>query len=237
LADAAEVGILNVLDDHSRLLVASHARMTTKAADVVASFHQAAAAYGFPASLLTDNGAIFTAAPRGGGRCAIELELDALGIAARHARPTTPDLRQGGALPPDPETLAGPPALPHHDRRPAGPARLVRQLLQPPAAASSTGPPPPAAAFAARPKATPTRPGLQAPSHYRVRHDKVDRTGVITLRHNSRLHHIGLGRRHAGVRVLVLVADLDVRVITEHGELLRELTLDPGRDYQPQHQP
>jgi transposase len=34
LADATEVGILNVLDDHSRLLVASHARMTTKAADV-----------------------------------------------------------------------------------------------------------------------------------------------------------------------------------------------------------
>jgi hypothetical protein len=64
--------------------------MTTKAADVVASFYQAAAAYGFPASLLTDNGAIFTAAPRGGGRCAIELELDALGIAARHARPYHP---------------------------------------------------------------------------------------------------------------------------------------------------
>ena len=55
----------------------------------------------------------------------------------------------------------------------------------------------------------------------------------ITLRHNSRLHHIGLGRRHAGVRVLVLVADLHVRVLTEDGELLREFTLDPTRDYQP----
>jgi hypothetical protein len=55
---------------------------------------------------------------------------------------------------------------------------------------------------------------------------------VITLRYNSRLHHIGLGRRHAGVRVLVLVADRDVRVLTEDGELLRELTLDPTRDYQ-----
>jgi hypothetical protein len=72
----------------------------------------------------------------------------------------------------------------------------------------------PAAAFTARPKATPTRPGLVGPQHSRVRRDKVDRTGVITLRHNSRLHHIGLGRRHAGVRVLVLVADLEVRVIT-----------------------
>jgi hypothetical protein len=28
------------------------------------------------------------------------------------------------------------------------------------------------------------------------------------------------------------VADLEVRVITEDGELLRQLTLDPTRDYQ-----
>ena len=55
---------------------------------------------------------------------------------------------------------------------------------------------------------------------------------MITLRYNSRLHHIGLGRRHAGTRVMVLVEDLNVRVITEDGELLRELTLDPSRDYQ-----
>jgi hypothetical protein len=92
----------------------------------------------------------------------------------------------------------------------------------------------PAAAFAARPKAAPSRPGFAVPAHYRVRHDKVDRTGVVTLRHDSRLHHIGLGRRHAGVRVLVLVADLDVRVLADDGRLLRVLTLDPSRDYQPQ---
>ena len=33
--------------------------------------------------------------------------------------------------------------------------------------------------------------------------------------------------------VLVLVHDLHIRVLTRHGELLRELTLDPTRDYQP----
>jgi hypothetical protein len=54
LAAGVEVDILNILDDHSRLLVASHARSTTKAADVVASFPTAAATYGLPASLLTD---------------------------------------------------------------------------------------------------------------------------------------------------------------------------------------
>lgn len=37
----------------------------------------------------------------------------------------------------------------------------------------------------------------------------------------------------SGTRVLVLVDELKVRVITEDGELLRELTLDPSRDYQP----
>ena len=36
---------------------------------------------------------------------------------------------------------------------------------------------------------------------------------------------------------MVLVADLDVRVLTEDGELLRELTLDPSRDYQRRTEP
>src|SRR2546428_10965137 len=72
LADEREVEILNVIDDHSRLLVASDARAVFKAADVVASFHEAAAVNGFPASLRTGNGAVFTAAPSR-GRCAVEL--------------------------------------------------------------------------------------------------------------------------------------------------------------------
>jgi hypothetical protein len=91
----------------------------------------------------------------------------------------------------------------------------------------------PAMAFAARPKATPVLPGFTVPPHVRVRRDKVDITGVITLRYNSRLHHIGLGRRLTGTRVLALVDGLRVRVITEDGELIRELMLDPDRDYQP----
>jgi hypothetical protein len=67
-----------------------------------------------------------------------------------------------------------------------------------------------------------------------VRRDVIDVGGRVTLRYNSRLHHIGVGRAHAGVRVLVLAYDLQVRVVTGEGELLRELTLDPSRDYQGQ---
>ena len=91
----------------------------------------------------------------------------------------------------------------------------------------------PEQAYHARPKANPTGTPLHD-GHYRIRHDRIDSCGKLTLRHNSRLHHIGIGRRHAGTRVLVLTHDLHVRVLTQRGELLRELTLDPTRDYQPQ---
>lgn len=40
--------------------------------------------------MLTDNGAVFTAATRGGGRSAIELELAALEVVFIHSRPYHP---------------------------------------------------------------------------------------------------------------------------------------------------
>ena len=107
LADGTDVEILNVIDDHSRFLVASVARSVFKAADVVAAFHEAAAAHGFPASLLTDNGAVFTAVPRK-GMCAIELETARAGDPLLALEPLPPaDLRQGRACAPDAEALVG----------------------------------------------------------------------------------------------------------------------------------
>ncbi len=48
----------------------------------------------------------------------------------------------------------------------------------------------------------------------------------------------GIGRPHAGTRVLLLVQDLHIRVVNAGtGELLRELTLDPTRNYQPTGRP
>jgi len=87
----------------------------------------------------------------------------------------------------------------------------------------------------AGPRRCPRPGGLAPAAHYRIRHDRIDDTGVITIRHNSRLHHIGIGRAHARTRVLALIADLDIRIINrETGELLRALTLNPAKDYQPQ---
>ena len=116
-----------------------------------------------------------------------------------------------------------------------GAARGPRECLQHRPAASRPGPSHPIQAYLARPKAVPTGHRLD-PGHYRVRHDRIDPSGVITLRHNSRLHHIGIGRRHAGTDVLVLVHDLHIRVLDSDGNLLRDLTLDPARDYQPRAQ-
>ena len=230
LADGTEVEILNIEDDHSRFLVGSDARVVFKAADVVASFHKAAAANGFPASLLTDNGAVFTAAPRG-GRCALELECDRLGIRDINARPYHP--QTCGKIERFHQTqkrwLAKQEPAESLEDMQAGLDRF-RSYYNEVRPHRAIGRATPLDAYANRPKATPIGPVIPAP--YRLRRDRVDGAGAVTLRHNSRLHHIKIGRCYAGTRVLMLVAGLDVRIVSEDGELLRVLTLDPTKGYQ-----
>jgi transposase InsO family protein len=237
LADDTDVEILNLLDDHSRLCLRSDARRVFKSADVDHSFREAAAQYGDPAGALSDNGAVFTGRSRGGGRVALEITLHERGIRFRHSRPYHP--QTCGKVERFHQTVKKWLA-----RRPraATPAELQTQLdefreyyntVRPHRALDRRTP---IQAYLARPKAVATGAPLD-PGHYRVRHDKIDPSGVITLRHNSRLHHIGIGRRHAGTDVLVLVHDLHIRVLDSDGELLRELTLDPTKDYQPQTRP
>jgi Integrase core domain len=94
----------------------------------------------------------------------------------------------------------------------------------------------PAALYESLPKALPTQ-SRDADTHNRVRVDQISKTGNVTLRVHGKLRHIGIGRTHKGTHVLMLVQDLDVRVVNAiTGELLRELTIDPAPDYQP-HQP
>ena len=95
----------------------------------------------------------------------------------------------------------------------------------------------PATAYTARPKATPST-DRSTETHDRIRNDIVDRDGKLTLRVNGTLHHIGIGRTHARTPAILLVHDLHVRVVNATtGELLRELTIDPTRDYQPTGKP
>ncbi len=92
----------------------------------------------------------------------------------------------------------------------------------------------PATVYAARPKATPTA-DRTTDTHDRLRFDTIDKSGTVTLRVAGKLRHIGVGRTHTRTHVILLVHDLDVRVVNAAtGELLRELTINPARDYQPQ---
>ena len=89
----------------------------------------------------------------------------------------------------------------------------------------------PAAVFACLLKAKPlNRP---APVDHRVRHDKVDRFGKLTLRYLGRLRHIPVGTAHKNRKVRLLIAGPEVRIVTEDSQLIRTLTMDPTRSYQP----
>ena len=236
LRSGTDVEILNIIDDHSRLLAASTARRVFKAADIVVDLHTAITRHGRPERMLTDNGAVFTGAYRGRGWVALERELVALGIAVSHSHPYHP--QTCGKVERLHQTLKN--WLVHQEPA-ATLADLQAQLdtftdyynhHRPHRGINRQTP---ATAWTARPHAIPARQGIQISQHFRVRRDRVDTNGKLTIRHASRLHHIGIGRAWAGTRVLILARDRDLRIITEdRGELIRELVLDPTRDYQPQ---
>jgi transposase InsO family protein len=225
--------VLNVIDDHSRLCVASTAFPVVNATDVVSVFTEAAQRYGLPASVLTDNGAIFTAAYRN-GRCLTETVLESFGVAMHHSRPYHPQ-------------TCGKVERFHQTEKKflakQDPATSVRELqgqldrfvnyyndVRPHRAKGRRTP---RAAFEAKIKAAPLAAPTLPFSHYRVRNDKVDKVGKITVRYEGRLRHISVGRAHCRERVLVLVADRDVRVLSPEGELLSHVVIDPERIYQP----
>ena len=234
LAEGFDVEIINIVDDHSRLCIASIARLVFKAGDVDACFKQATAAYGDPARLLSDNGAVFTGRYRHVGRVALELTVNSRGIAFAHSRPYHPQTcgkverfhktqKRWLGTRRRPGTLRGLQRQLDEFRRYYNAERPHRAL----------GRRTPQEAYDVRPKASPTGIPLDD-AHYRVRHDRVDANGKLTLRHGSRLHHIGVGRRHARQSVLILVKDRHVRITTTDGLQLRDFELDPSRDYQPQ---
>jgi transposase InsO family protein len=225
--------VVTFIDDYSRMVMACVAVPVATASHVVACFYKAAGRFGFPESVLTDNGCIYTASYRG-GRCAMDTELATLGIVYKHGKPYHPQTQ--GKIERFHQTLK---RWLKKRRLATSTAELQAQLdqfvtyyneVRP---HSARGGLTPAEAWQALDKAAPANDKLKLTPQTRVRHDKVDCTGVFTLRHATKLHHIGVGRAHTGKRVLVLVADLDIRVLDEHGEMLRHLTLDPTKDYQP----
>ena len=237
----SDTEILTWLDDCCRyaLQITAHHRVTGPI--VLTEFRRTVARHGIPASTLTDNGMVFTTRLAGGkgGRNQLEAELRRLGVDQKNGRPWHPQtqgkverfqqtmkkwLRAQHDQPAtiaDLQTLLDTFAEEYNQRRPhrSLPHRAT-----------------PATIYTSRPKASP---GDRTDDiHDRIRHDRVDKSGKITLRHGGTLYSIGIGRTHARTPIILLVADLDIRVINATtGELLRHLTLDPTRNYQPTGKP
>ncbi|GAB3246801.1 hypothetical protein GCM10027425_02320 [Alteromonas gracilis] len=207
---------------------------------MLATFRTAADQHGYPASTLTDNGMVYTVRLAGhgrhGGRSALEHELRRLGIVQKNSRPGHPTTcgkverfqqtmkKWLRAQPTQPTTI---PELQTLIDRFADQYNQHRPHRSLPHRAT------PATTYNTRPKASPST-DRTADHHDRVRRDKINKAGTVTLRIAGRLRHIGIGRTYAGTYVLLLVQDLNVRVVhAATGELLRELTIDPRRDYQP----
>ncbi len=236
LTTGADTEIITWLDDHSRYCLHSTAHQRVSGLIVVETFTKTAEQHGFPASVLTDNGMVYTTRFAGfrGGRNALETRLAELEIQQKNSAPNHPTTcgkverfhqtlkKWLTAQQPQPASIAELQTLidafvdEYNHRRPH----------------RSLGRTTPAVAYQRLPKTGPA--GTDVGPHYRIRRDRIDKTGAVSLRRAGRMHHISIGRPLKRTAVIMLIDDLDIRVIaTQTGELLRHLTLNPKRGYQP----
>jgi transposase InsO family protein len=234
LQDGTVFEVLNIVDDHSRLCIASRVMVRVKATDVIRVLHKAAETWGYPASFLSDNGLIFSTQARYGLAGATEQELFSLGIRAKHSRPYHP--QTCGKVERFHLTL----------KRFVAAQRGIRTKKQLQRALDrfveyynnvrphrSLGRATPASVYGRRTKAFPTAPVIDTGGR-RLRFDRVDKKGTVTLRYRGKMHHIGIGAAYRGWRVVMLVEGRHVEILGLDGSPLRRLVLDPTKDYQRQ---
>jgi transposase InsO family protein len=230
LADQTDIEILNWLDDHSRYLLSSTAHRPASGDDVVATFLAAIDEHGIPASTLTYNGRIYTAR-FGGGRNAFEYLLPLLGIHQKNGSPGHPQTQ--GKIERFHQTLkrrlAAQPAartLPELQRQLDSFREHYNEHRPHRALARST----PGQAYRATPKALPA--DGHSPGHHRLRYDRLDNNGRMTLRRAGKMHHLGIGATHARKRVLALADDHHVTVTDlATGEVLSTHLIQPDKTY------
>ncbi len=230
LADLTDIEILNWLDDHSRCLLSSTVHRPVSGDDVISMFLATADEHGIPASTLTDNGRIYTAR-FGGGRNGFEYLLPLLGVRQKNGSPGHPQtqgkierfhqtLKRWLVVQPPART---PPELQHQ-------LDSFREHYNEHRPHRALGRNTPGEAYRATPKACPA--AGQAPGHYRLRYDRLDAKGKMSLRRAGRMHHLGIGAAHARKRVLAIADDHHVTVTDlTTGEVLSTHQIQPDKTY------
>ena len=235
LNDGTDIEILNWLDDHSRLLLSCTCHDRVTGPDVITTFTALISSYGPPASTLTDNGSVYTSRFTG-GRNGFEYLLAAEGITQKNGHPYHPQTQ--GKIERFHQTLKRwlgqqvPAAILPELQKQLDTFRVTYNEKRPHRALDRNTP---QQAYDATLKATPVN--TPPAGHYRVRIDTIDRHGKLTLRHAGQLHHLGLGRRHGGTPVLILIDKTHATVTNRHtGEVLGSYLIDPDKNYWPKQQ-
>ena len=230
LDDGTGVEILTFLDDHSRLVLSIRVFPTTTMDNVRRLFAQTCNTHGTPASVLTDNGAIYNAGARG-GRTGFESDLITAGVLYKHSRPYHP--QTCGKVERWHRTLKG-----FLAKRPAQTLGELQMILEDVVRYYNDVRPhrgidrrTPSAAYNARAKAKPNT--LINNPHWRIRKDVVDVRGHVSLRYLGTMRHLNVGWNYRGQSICLYVLDDVVTFATEDGEFIGETRLDPNRDYQP----
>jgi transposase InsO family protein len=227
------VKIFNIVDDHSRVVCRSRAVLEATSEQAWTTFCQAAERWGLPAGVLSDNGLCFSGKLRG-LEVLFEARLRDAGIRPITGRPYHPQTT--GKVERFQQTLKK--WLRRQDRR-RGLARDLDELQgrldefcvyyneQRPH--QGIGRVTPLSRWQAGTAATPAAEPLP---HPRPRHEPLER--IVTKQGVVKVDDIkiGVGVRWAGCTVTVIIDERHATIFSD-GELIRHLTLDRSRTYQP----
>lgn len=230
LTGGGEAWVMDLLDDHSRVVLAARACGGPTAEAAWAAFCDASSRWGLPAHVMSDNGLCFTGRLVNDGEADFERDLRALGI--RHIPSSPAHPQTCGKLERFHQTLkrwlaAQPLAATHADLQAQLDAFVAyyNHVRPHQALAGAT----PAEVWASAGRATPGPP-LSAPS--RASLHSVNRGGHVGWRGLV----VGVGSRFAGQQVLVVARGDDLAVFAGGG-LVRRFTVDRSRRYQPTGRP
>jgi putative transposase len=227
LAGQAKATVFEVLDDCSRVLVATRAADAETATGAITAIRAAFDRYGVPALVLSDNGSAFTSRLTRGGTSRFTRHVTRAGARLIHSSPYHPQTcgkveRHHRTFKawldgqPPPATLAELQTLCDTYQNWYNTHRRHSAWNRPPAQAWADAP------------------TLGGPTHLPVQHDAEVR--VLTASDTGNIYtgpiQVGLGRHHAGLRVTVVRDHDHITVYHADGHSIGHLNLDHDQTYQ-----